>query len=187
MTIADLFGAEVAAVEAATRADIPKWAKAAADPSGARSLDACALAKVLKIQHDLLFKHNVTAAEILLAIAPDNILASNYWALFPFSRGSVHLKSANKINEPLVDPRIFLADFDLSTMVAAAKVTQKFWLSEPMKTQGSVTGPIVPVEVDLPKNATDAQWQRYLRDTGKHLVLFTPPTALLHINNASPL
>ncbi|EAQ87094.1 hypothetical protein CHGG_03713 [Chaetomium globosum CBS 148.51] len=51
-------------------------------------------------------------------------------------------------------------------MVAAAKVAPKFWLSEPMKTQGSVTGPIVPVEVDLPKNATDAQWQRYLRDTG---------------------
>ncbi|KAH6632868.1 glucose oxidase [Chaetomium tenue] len=165
VTIADLFGADVAAVEAATRANIPKWAKAAADASGARSLDACALEKVLKIQHDLLFKHNVTAAEILLAIAPDNVLASNYWALFPFSRGSVHLKSADKINEPLVDPRIFLADFDLSIMVAAGKVAQKFWLSEPMKTKGTVIGPIVPEEVDLPNNATNAQWQLYLRDT----------------------
>lgn len=171
VTAADLFGADLTAVEAATRASIPKWAKAAADASGARSVDACALEKVLKIQHDLLFKHNVTAAEILLAIAPDNILASNYWALFPFSRGSVHLESADNINKPLVDPRIFLADFDLATVVAAGRLAEKFWLSEPMKRKGSVTGPIVSGGWELPDNATDAQWRAYLRDTGKQLSL----------------
>ena len=189
VTAADLFGADLAAVEAATRASISRWARVAADASGVRSLHACALEKVLKIQHDLIFKHNVTTAEILLAIAPGNVLASNYWALFPFSRGSVHLESVDNINKPLVDPRIFLADFDLATMVAAGRFAQKFWLSEPMKTRGSVTGPIVSGNWELPNNATDAQWQAYLRDTGKYLALLPPSAALFHvalINHVAP-
>ncbi len=98
------------------------------------------------------------AAEILLAIAGAGY--SNYWTLFPFS-GSVHLGDADEINEPPIDPRLFLADFDLSTLAAAGRFTEKFWLSEPIKTQASVAG---PVGVDL---ATDEQWQAHLRDTGR--------------------
>ena len=159
VTAAELFGADLATVSAATRASIPRWARAAADASGPGSLDARALEKVLQVQHDLLFKHNVTAAEILLAIAGAGF--SNYWTLFPFSRGSVHLGAANKINEPLIDPRLFLADFDLSTLTAAGRFTERFWLSEPIKTQASVAG---PVGVEL---VTDDQWHAHLRDTGK--------------------
>ncbi|KAK4149482.1 putative GMC oxidoreductase [Chaetomidium leptoderma] len=165
LTAADLFGANLAAIEAATRADIPKWARAAADASGADSLNVRGLEKLLHIQHDLLFKHNVTAAEVLTAIAPGSVLASNYWTLFPFSRGSVHLGSRDNIDEPVIDPRIFLSDFDLSTLTAAGRFATRFWLSEPMKTQGSVTGPVLSGDVDLPRNATDAQWHVYLRDT----------------------
>jgi choline dehydrogenase len=122
----------------------------------------------LQIQHDLLFKHNVTAAEVLTAIAGGGILASNYWALFPFSRGSVHLGSLEKLNEPLVDPRIFLADFDLSTMVAAGKFTERFWFSEPMKTQAEMKEPDPSEGFALARNASDAEWHVYLRDTGEH-------------------
>ncbi|KAK4245571.1 glucose oxidase [Corynascus novoguineensis] len=176
VTAADLFGANLSAVEEVTRASIPTWARAAADASGPGSLDVHAIEKVLQIQHDLLFKYNATAAEILVVIAPGNILASNYWALFPFSRGSVHLGLRSKLDEPVVDPRIFLADFDASTMVAAARVVEKFWSSEPMKTQASVTGPVVSGDFDLPGNATDAQWHAYLRNTGKQ----PPPFPATH-------
>ena len=162
VTASDIFGASTAAVEADTRANIPKYARAAAAASGAGSLSVCAVEKLLRVQHDLIFKHNVTVAEILHSIYGGGF--SNYWTLFPFSRGSVHLKSLDKINEPLVDPRIFLADFDLSILTAAGRFTEKFWLSEPMKSQASVTGP-----VGLPNNATDAQWHAHLRDTGKRL------------------
>jgi choline dehydrogenase len=160
VTASDIFGASTARVEAETRANISKYARAAAEASGAGSLNIRAVEKLLRIQHDLIFKHNVTAAEILVSIYGDGF--SNYWTLFPFSRGSVHLKSLDNINEPLVDPRIFLADFDLSTLTATGRFTEKFWLSEPMKTKASVTGP-----VGLPDNATDAQWHAHLRDTGK--------------------
>jgi choline dehydrogenase len=168
LTAVELFGANFATVEAATQASISRWARAAVAASGPGSVKVRGVEKLLQIQHDLLFKHNVTAAEILTAIAGGGILASNYWALFPFSRGSVHLGSLEKLNEPLVDPRIFLADFDLSTMVAAGRFTERFWFSEPMKTQAEMKEPDPSEGFSLPLNATDAEWHVYLRDTGEH-------------------
>lgn len=160
VTASDIFGANTSAVEAETRANIPNYARAAAEASGAGSVNVRAVEKLLQVQHELIFKHNATVAEILISIYGGGF--SNYWTLFPFSRGSVHLKSLDHINQPMVDPRIFLADFDLFTLTAAGKFTTRFWFSEPMKTQASVTGP-----VGLPNNATDEEWHANLRDTGK--------------------
>jgi choline dehydrogenase len=164
-TAADLFGTDVAAVEASTLASLSKWAQAAVDASGNDALNVTAIEKLLQIQHDLLFKQNVTAAEILTVVAPQGLLASNYWILLPFSRGSVHLGSADKINEPLIDPRFFLADFDLNATVATGKLTQRFWLSEPMN--NVVTGPLIPGPNLLPNDATDAQWETYVQESGE--------------------
>ena len=163
-TVADLFGSDVAAVEESTRASLSKWAQAAVDASGSDALNITAVEKLLQIQHDLLFKQNVTAAEILTIIAP-GLLASNYWFLFPFGRGSVHLGSVEKINEPVYDPRFFLADFDLNATIVTGKLAQRFWLSEPMNTV--VTGPLIPGPDVLPNNATDEQWEAYVRESGE--------------------
>ena len=161
-TATDLFGSDVAAVKASTLASLSKWAQAAVDASGSDALNITAIEKLLHIQHDLLFKQNVTAAEVLTVVAPQGLLASNYWILLPFSRGSVHLGSADKINEPLIDPRFFLADFDLNATVVTGKLAQSFWLSEPMNTV--VTGPLIPGPNVLPNDATDAQWEAYVRE-----------------------
>ncbi len=163
VTAADIFGANTSAVEAAARASIPKYAKAVVDASGPGGLSTAAVEKLMQTQHDLIFKHNATAAEVLTAVAGGGILATNYWALFPFSRGSVHLQSLDKINEPLVNPRIFMADFDLTTLIAAGRFVEKFWYSEPMKSQAGVSGPI-----GLSTDATDAEWQAFLRANGEH-------------------
>jgi choline dehydrogenase len=165
VTATDIFGAHVAAVEAETRASIPNYAKAVAHASGPGSLDVAAVEKLMQTQHDLIFKHNATAVEILTVVAGGGILASNYWTLFPFSRGSVHLQSLDKINEPLVNPRIFLADFDLTTLIAGGRFVEKFWYSEPMKSRAGVSGP-----TGLSTNATDAEWHALLRAGGKTLV-----------------
>jgi choline dehydrogenase len=164
-TAADLFGSDIAAVKESTQASLSKWAQAAVDASGDDALDVTAIEKLLQIQHDLLFKQNVTAAEVLTVIAPQGLLASNYWILLPFSRGSVHLGSAENINEPLYDPRFFLADFDLNATVATGKLAQKFWLSEPMETV--VTGRLIPGPGVLPNDATDEQWEAYVRESSE--------------------
>jgi len=173
-TAADLFGHDIAAVEATTRASLRKWAEAAADASGGDALNVTALEQRLRIQHDLLFNRNITAAETLTVVAPGGVLASNFWILLPFSRGSVHLGSVERINDPLIDSRLFLADFDLNATLAIGKLTQKFWLSEPMN--AFVSDPVFPGPEELPNNATDRQWEAYAREYGK-----PPPPATFTI------
>lgn len=162
--MADLFGSDVATVAEATRANLSIWAKATVEVSGG-ALKVKAVEKLLQVQHDLLFKENVTAAEIITVIAPGGLLASNFWILLPFSRGSVHLGSADRINEPVINPRILQVGFDLNATIASGKFAQSFWLSEPMK--DVVTAPRIPGSNVLPNNATDEQWESYVRGFSK--------------------
>ena len=159
-TAADLFGGDLASVEASTLASLSKWAQAAVDASGNDALNVTAVEKLMQIQHDLIFKQNVTAAEFITVVA-QGLLASNFWILLPFSRGSVHLGSMDKIDEPIINPRFFLADFDLNATVTTGKLAQKFFLTEPMS--AAVTGLLTPGPDVLPDNATDAQWEAYVR------------------------
>ena len=175
VTATDLFGAQVTAIKESIRANIPRWARAAVDASGAGALNVTAVEKLLRLQHDLLFSKNVPAAEVLTVVAQD-ILASNYWILFPFSRGSVHLGSANIIDKPLIDPRILLADIDLTMTVATGKLARRFWLTKPIN--NFVTGPLNPGPDILPENATDVQWESFTRETCK----IVPPVGVGNTN-----
>ncbi|KAL2256145.1 hypothetical protein VTK26DRAFT_2116 [Humicola hyalothermophila] len=168
VTAADLFGDNLGAVKETVRANLGKWARAAVESSEQGSLEVEALEKLLRIQHNLIFERNVTVGEILTVtgIPGDASLASNYWILHPFSRGNVHLRSLDDINDPAIDLRIFLADFDVSVLTAVGRFAKKFWFTEPVKTQAGVTGPpVVSGITPLPNNATDAQWDAHLRET----------------------
>lgn len=118
--------------------------------------------KLLRLQHDLIFKHNVTIAEILSIPAAGGTLFSNFWTLLPFSRGSVHLGSADEIDKPVIDPRFFLADFDIAATTATGRLAQRFWNSDPVR--GYVTGQLIPDPGVLPVNASDKQWATFLRE-----------------------
>lgn len=152
--------------------NLSKWARAAVRASGSGSLQVRDVEKLLQIYHDLLFKHNATAGEILTitGMPSGTSVASNYWVLLPFSRGSVHLKSADRRNDPDVDPRLFLAEFDVSALTAVGRFVGRFWFTDPVKTQASITGPPIPYgSTTLPNNATDAKWDVHFRETGKKL------------------
>lgn len=172
--VADLFGDDTAAIEASTRASIPAWAQAAVAQS-VDGLDVTNVEKLLGIHHDLIFKHNVTAAEVLTVMATTTHYQSQGWALFPFSRGSVHLGDAEKINEPIIDPRLHLADFDLAIEMATGRFAQRFWQLEPISTY--VTGPHAETPPP-PNNATDVQWKSYIESRSKFpfcLLILSPP------------
>ena len=174
VSMKDLFGSNVTAVEKSTYVSIPKWAKQIVTASGPGALNLNAIKKLLYIQHDLLFNHNVTAAEVITVVAT-GIFASNFWILMPFSRGSVHLGSADKIDEPLYDPRLFLADFDYTATVGIAKLAQKYWLSKPINDYVTGEFPMPPGSEPIPDDATDAQWETFLRGPAREYL-----TSFLH-------
>ena len=167
VTAADLFGDDLTAIEASTRESLSEWAQSIVDASGEGALEISAVEKQLQIQHDLIFKKNVTLSEIMCAGVGQGETAyfgSPYWNLLPFARGSVHLKSVDAIDEPVINPRFFLVDFDLEATVATGKLVRRFWTSEPMG--DSVSEQIVPEADVLPEDATDEQWVAFHRDTG---------------------
>jgi choline dehydrogenase len=155
-TAADLFGEDLSEIEDSTRANLQTWAQTAVDGSGG-ALNLTAVEQQFRLQHDLIFKRNVTAAEIITASPPGSgILASNFWILLPFSRGSVHLSSADNINTPVLDPRLFWVDFDVTASVATGRLARKFWTSEPASKY--VGDNIFPGPDVLPDNAEEVNW-----------------------------
>ena len=168
VTMEDLFGDAAPDLAASTRAKIPQWAKVAVGDSAKTGLSTEAVEKLLRIQHDLLFKQKVAAAEIIVGVIPGDgvsLAGATYWLLMPFSRGNVHLGSVDEINDPIIDPRFFRADFDLSATVATGRLGQKFWLSDPVSSL--ILAPVLPGEDLLPNNATNQQWDAFTRGSGK--------------------
>lgn len=159
-TAKDLFGADFSSIATSTKGQLQEWATTLAAESHG-GLNAEALYKIFQIQHNLMFERHVTVAEIL-SLASDTVLVSALWPLLPFSRGSVHLRSAHDsdINSPVIDPNFFRIDFDMDYNVAAAQLARKFWETTPVK--NLVKGSLQP---NAPANASKEDWEKYVRST----------------------
>ncbi|KAI0911460.1 GMC oxidoreductase [Ustulina deusta] len=157
-TAQDMFGDELSSIEASTLASIPDWAeKVAAASNGA--VKAQNVEKLFRIQHDSIFRQNVTIGETLTAIFP-GAFVSAVWLLLPFSWGSVHLTSAEAINAPAIDPKYFLVDFDLAVQIRLGRLAQRLWHTKPVS--DLVGSGVLPMDGVLPLNATDEQWTSYI-------------------------
>lgn len=142
-------------------ASIPAWASATVSASPRGSLSLPAVSSLLCAQHDLIFKHNVPLSEILTIPTAGGALLSNFWPLLPFSRGSVHLGVDRK---PVIDPRFFMADFDMVVATATGRVAARFWHSEPVRERRGVGGQVIPdPEVYSLTDAGDGEWEAFLR------------------------
>ncbi|CZR66327.1 related to alcohol oxidase [Phialocephala subalpina] len=130
------------------------------------TVSAESLEYLFNIQLNLL-KSGVPNAETVmetslnLGLGPSGFLLSAFWLLMPFSRGSVHINSADPEAYPSINPNFFLVDFDLDVQIAIAKWTRKFWGTESMKSL--ITAEISPGYDILPQNATDYQWATWVK------------------------
>ncbi|KAI1144215.1 putative GMC oxidoreductase [Hypoxylon sp. FL0543] len=160
-TAQDIFGNETSAVAAATDAKLSEWAQKISRVNSG-GIDASTLEKIFRIQHDLIFEKNVTIAETLTS-GSGGILISAFWLLLPFSRGNVHIKSAEQLDNPAIDPKYLLIDFDLAVQTGLGRLSQKLWYTDPIS--DLVVGNLVPGEASLPRNATDSQWATFIAGT----------------------
>jgi choline dehydrogenase len=172
---ADIFGSDLADIANSTRNELPRWADQIVSASGDAGalLNRSAVEAVLRAQHDLVFGDPegattggaTTLAEFVTETFGDGTLMSQHWTLFPFSRGSVHLASADvsKISEPRIDPRFNLVDFDITAQTQAAKLAARLGKTGPLSPL--VSERIQPSLDILPENATDAQWREFIKTT----------------------
>ncbi|KLO04945.1 GMC oxidoreductase [Schizopora paradoxa] len=83
------------------------------------------------------------------------ISASN----LPFSRGTIHIKSTNPLEQPIIDPHTFEDTFDLDVLTVALKFNRKLSNVEPWKS--TVLSELVPG----PSVETDAEIHDYIKNT----------------------
>ncbi|POR32010.1 Glucose oxidase [Tolypocladium paradoxum] len=156
-TARDLFGSKVGDVAASTKASLRQWAEQAAQSSNG-GLNASALEHIFRVQHGLVFDKGVTIVEILTMASADK-LASAFLDLLPFSRGSVHLRSADDIDGPVIDPKFLAVGFDRTAQIAAGRLAARFWRTAPIS--DLVAGQSLPNAAVLPPDATDEQWESW--------------------------
>ncbi|KAI9793364.1 MAG: hypothetical protein M1816_000256 [Peltula sp. TS41687] len=158
----DLFGKDAAAEFASsTNASITAWA-AAVSNANHNAISASALEYLFQIQHNLVFQQAFPSAEIITTFF-GNIVGSAFWGLVPFSRGSVHIASADPLTYPRINPNFFLIDFDLTVQVALAKQARKFWATAPISTLPAAEAQ--PGLLTVPANASDAEWAAWIKQS----------------------
>lgn len=157
VTAKDLFGEEADAVARETKEHLSDYARQVAAASNG-ALDAAALEKVFEIQYKVMFEEETTIAEILMVGQQDKFFSA-YWHLLPFARGSVHLRSATDLNNPVVDPRYLHIDIDMDTQVQAGRLAAKFWATEPVSKL--VDAPVTAIDPDAP----DSEWAPFIYQT----------------------
>lgn len=113
---------------------IKEWA-AIVSQANDNSVPASAIESLLRVQYDLVFNSKVPTAEILTT-ATGQTLLSPYWGLLPFSRGSVHISSADPTVLPTIDTKFGLLDIDTKFQIAISKLIREFWNTEPVRGLG---------------------------------------------------
>lgn len=128
--------------------------------SNNNAIPASTLLKLLEIQAQLLRYEPVSAAEFI-STASGPYLASAFWGLIPFTRGTVHISSADPAVHPAINPNFFSVGYDLAFMVSMCKLVRTFWSTDPVA--GTAGTQIVPTLTVVPANATDGEWESWIK------------------------
>ncbi|KAJ5332979.1 uncharacterized protein N7506_006762, partial [Penicillium brevicompactum] len=161
VSVDQLYGKNVSAIRSQIDTDIVRYAKTLSKKSnGAVKEDH--LLNVLEIQRDLIFESLVPYAEIVFAPS-GQAFACEYWPLQPFSRGSVHIQSANVSQTPNIDPNYFMFGQDVDAQVDVAQYIRKLFGTAPLT--GIVGDELSPTSEILPKNASSATWENWVKES----------------------
>jgi choline dehydrogenase-like flavoprotein len=159
----DVFGDNLASFNASIAASIKTYAEKTANASGI--IDRAVTEKLFRIQYDLIFKNKIPISEIIVSPAATGPLTIEYWGLLPFSRGSIHINSSDASAPANINPNYFMLDYDIHQQIATAKMARKFANTAPFA--DALSGETTPGLDVVPANASDAQWEKWLKSTCK--------------------
>lgn len=120
------------------------------------------LERFFKIQWDLIFKSKIPVAEVLIEPS-GNIFDTEYWSLIPFSRGNIHISSADPRAAATLDPKYFMLDFDFESQVQVSRFIRNLYSTKPLADQ--VGDEITPGLSTVAADAKDAAWSDFLKSS----------------------
>jgi hypothetical protein len=161
--VEDLFGKDIDAFNNTIAKSIRAYAEKTANASGVISADVTE--KLFKMQYDLIFTNKIPIGEIIIAPAPTGGLTVEYWGLLPFSRGCIHINSSNASVPAHINPNYFMLDYDIQQQVVTAKMAREFTNTAPFS--DLVTGEVTPGLSTVSRNASDADWAKWIKSTCK--------------------
>ena len=79
----------------------------------------------------------------------------------PFSRGNIHIKSANASAPASINPNFFMLDYDIKQQIGTARKAREVATTAPLS--NILTAETTPGFDVVPLNATDAVWGDWLK------------------------
>jgi choline dehydrogenase-like flavoprotein len=159
----DVFGDELAVFNESVADSIKQYAEKTANASGI--IDRAVTEKLFRMQYDLIFKNRLPISEIIVSPSATGPITIEYWGLLPFSRGSIHINSSNASASASINPNYFMLDYDMHQQIATAKMARKFANTAPFSE--ALSGEVTPGLDTVPANASDADWEKWLKSACK--------------------
>ena len=171
----DVFGSSTSSVASTVLSALPQYASTVAAASNNAS-KAANLQALFKVQHGLIFTSKVPIAEVLVYPSGTSF-GSQYWALLPFARGSVHINSSSATTFPTINPNYYMLDWDAQGQTGVAKFIRKLFSTAPLKQL--VSKETSPGLTTVPASASDATWTSWLRKNFRANYHFVSSAAMM--------
>ncbi|KAH0094847.1 glucose oxidase, partial [Aureobasidium melanogenum] len=156
----DIWGNNTAAFSKTIKASLEQYANRTVQATGGTT-DRETLLKLFQIQHELIFEDEVVISEVIVNAPSSGSGLLEYWGLMPFSRGNIHIKSANASAPAAINPNFFMLDYDLKQQIGTARAARTVATTAPLS--NILTSETTPGFDVVPLNATDAVWGDWLK------------------------
>lgn len=158
----DVYGDLAANVSASVNQSLAEYARRTVATSG-NVTNIEALEKLFQIQHEMIFKDKAVISEVIVNAPNSGNAILEYWGLMPFSRGSIHVQSANASAPAAINPNYFMLDWDVQQQIGTAKMSRAVANASPFK--DILTGETLPGLAEVSASASDSEWAAWLKKT----------------------
>lgn len=158
-SVNQLYGNNVTALASYVESNLVEYAKAVSAASNG-AVKESNLLEAFNLQYDLIFKSQVPYAEVVFSPGKQS-LAVEYWPLLPFSRGSIHIQSADPSVLPTINPNYFMFSQDAEAQVTVAQYIRKAVGTAPLNSL--VRNEASPGLDILPANASSSAWDSWIK------------------------
>lgn len=158
--VQDVFGNQTASLKESVGSSLRAYAEKVANFSGVVSANVTE--KLFKMQYNLIFENELPISEIIVTPSAGST-SVEFWGLLPFSRGNIHINTANASAPATINPNYFMLDYDIQQQTATAKMGRKVANTKPLASE--IQGETTPGTSLVPENATDDMWADWLKST----------------------